>query len=110
MRSASSTLYLPAPVGLTASGAIGLLVLAADGHVVLKLAAVAAAGLVGPLRRDGAGVPGVRVGPRDGPACRRRFEGPLLRLGRQPLVALVEHVAREGAQQRAADDGARDGR
>src|ERR1700675_2661646 len=104
MGCASSTLYLPAPVGLTASGAIGLLVLAADGHVVLKLAAVAAAGLVGPRRRDGGGVPGVRVAPRVGLACRGGFEGPLLGLGRQPLVALVELVAREGAQQRAADD------
>src|SRR5262249_14348045 len=108
-RSPLSALNLPAAYRLTAGRAVGLLALAADGHVALNLATVRAAGLVGSDGRYRALVPGVWVRPRNGLACGSRLERSLLRLGGQPLVALVERVAAEAAQQRAADDRPRDG-
>src|SRR5262245_24179181 len=104
------TLHLPAAVGLATGRSERLLALAADGHVALELTAVRAARLVRADGRHRALMPGVRVGPRDGLTSGNGLEGLLLSLRGEPLVALVEHVAGETTQERAADDGCRDGR
>src|SRR6266545_185457 len=105
-----STLHLPGTVGLSTRGAVRLVRLAVDGHVALELAAIGAAGLIGPHRRHRSGMAVVGIGPRHGLAGGRRLERFLLRLGGKTLVALVERIAREPAEQRTADDRARDGR
>src|SRR5215475_1223749 len=105
---AASALHLPRAVGLAAGRAPSLVGLAVDDHVALELAAVLAVGrLEGPHRSDGAGVTGVGIGPRHRLAGTRRFERLLLRLRGEPLVALIEGIAREAADERAADHRAR---
>jgi hypothetical protein len=47
-------------------------------------------------------MPSIGIGPRDGLAAGRRLERALLRLGRETLVALIERIAGESTQQRAA--------
>src|SRR4029450_7324993 len=106
----ASALHLPRAVGLAARRAPRLVGLAVDHHVALELAAVRAVGLIRLGGSDGAAVPRVGIGPRHRLARGRRLEGPLLRLRGQTLVALIERIAREAAEEGAPDDRARDGR
>src|SRR5689334_23184605 len=94
----------PAPVGLTTGGAEGVLGPAANGYGLLELSAVVAVGLERADRRDRTSVSTVGIAPRDRLPRRRRFERALRGVVRHPPVAIVEEVAREPTQERAADD------
>src|SRR5215831_7702049 len=100
----SSALDLPRPVGLAAGGSVGLVLLAAHDDRLLVLPAVLAVRkLIRPRRGDRAGVPGVRVLPRGRLPSAIVLECLLRGLRRHSLVARVEAVPDEAADERAAE-------
>src|SRR5262245_20612273 len=91
---------LPLTVGLTAGCAEGLLCLAANDDLLLKLAAIAAIGrLEGPRRSHRARVTRVGIAPGRGLASGRGLERAIRRLVRQLPVALIEPLADRAANQ-----------
>src|SRR5262245_54790537 len=81
---------LPAPVRLTASGAVRVLLLSIDGDRLLILAAVSSLGrLICAGGGHGPGVTGVRVLPGNRLSGRRRLQGLGGRLRLQLLVGLI---------------------
>ena len=93
---------LPGAVGLAAGGAVGFLLLTADGHRLLILAAIGAAGiLIGARRGEAAGMAAVGVVPGGRGPGRLEFQRALGRFGVIAPVGLVQRVADRAAQQPA---------
>src|SRR5262249_47839363 len=109
-RVSSSTLDLPATVGLAARCAVPFFLLVVDRHGRLVFAAVLTVRLVRADGRPRPGVAAIRFVPCNRLPRRSAFHRFLSSFCLHPLVPLVQHVADETAQERAADHRAGDRR